>query len=462
MAQSGSQASFTSGSDLPGENTSYRITFTANSDFAPGIDDLEIELEDFGVPGSIATTAIAISLNTDPGTNPASVAIDDEELILVLPDFDPDIEGLDGINAGDVVAVVIKASAGITNPSEGGGYRAEISGPGVDMETGQLSIRRVVELDRGAGVAGDVVTATGKGFKNGITLTFFLDSNANGTFDSGESTLCSALVNGQDTGSCSFEVESPPFSPGNNFVNGVDGRGSLATTATDARQRFLLQRPTLPTPVPTPTPWPTATPSSTPGPAPTVTPTNSAAPTPSSTFPPQLPGGRLPPHVFVGTARLDNSPVTEGTAINAYNGTRLVGATTASSGGKYSIHSHQSSGTITFTVANSPASESWNSWSSGEITSGFRLTASSVAESRVTPALLFRTNPDLVRVFTFDNTTKLWEFYAPAFAEFSDLQEFNPGQAYLFMVSRDITVSMNGRNHSLTCASGNCWNQIVW
>lgn len=462
VAQVDPSASFTSGSDLPGENTSYRITFTANSDYSPVLDDLAIELEDFGMPGSVATSAIAISLNGGQPTNPVSVSVDGEELILALPDFDPSTEAMDGIVTGDVVAVAIRASAGISNPTEGGSYRAEISGPGEDMETGRLTIRWLVELNRGTGVAGDVVTATGKGFKNGTTLIFFLDSDANGGFDSGESTLCSALVNGQHTGSCSFVVESPPFSPGNNFVNGVDGRGNLATSATDARQRFVLQQSTQPTPTPAPTPGATPAPAPTAIPTPVPAATPSPAPIPSATPAPQLPGGRLPPQVFVGTARLDNSPVMEGTAINAYNGTKLVGATTATAGGKFSIHTHQSSGEITFTVGNSPARERWHSWSSGEITSGFHLTAITGAQFQVTPMLLFRNNPDLVRVFTFDNTTKQWKFYAPSVPEFSDLEEFNPGQAYLFLVSRDTTVLMNGREHSLTCKGANCWNQIVW
>ena len=159
---------------------------------------------------------------------------------------------------------------------------------------------------------------------------------------------------------------------------------------------------------------------------------------------------------------MDGFLVSEGTTINAYNGNKLVGATTATSGGKFSIHTHPSNGAITFIVDKSPARESWNQWSSGQITPDFHLTATSESQFQVTPALLFQTNPDLVRVFTFDNTTKQWQFYAPSVAEFSDLEVFTPGQAYLFLVSRDITVSMNGTERDLTCEAGNCWNQIVW
>ena len=154
--------------------------------------------------------------------------------------------------------------------------------------------------------------------------------------------------------------------------------------------------------------------------------------------------------------------MSEGTPINAYAGTKLVGATTATADGHFSIHTHRSEDAITFTVADSPAREDWTQWESGKITRGFQLTASSAARFEDTAASLFQANPDLVRVFSFDNNSKKWSHYDPTIGDFSDLDKFVPGQTYLFLVSHTTRVLMNGTERQLSCAGDNCWNQIVW
>ena len=103
---------------------------------------------------------------------------------------------------------------------------------------------------------GDVVEATGKGFKNGTSLTFFVDKAVHRgtttmtrirrwqmttstltmttqyqtvTLELDEDVLCVAEVGGDDVGTCSFTVSSPTFSGGDNYVNAVDGRSNIAS-----------------------------------------------------------------------------------------------------------------------------------------------------------------------------------------------------------------------------------------
>ena len=113
-------------------------------------------------------------------------------------------------------------------------------------------------------------------------------------------------------------------------------------------------------------------------------------------------------------------------------------------------------------MADSPAREDWTQWESGEITRGFYLTASSETRFDDRAANLFQANPDLVRVFSFDNNSKKWYLYDPTIGDFSDLNRFVEGQTYLFLVSRSTRVLMNGTERHLSCVGGNCWNQIVW
>ena len=409
-----------------------------------------------------------------------------------------------------------------------------------------MTIYRIVKLSDGEGVRGDVVTATGKGFKNGTTLTFWVDGNLDGKVDSGEDVLCSANVAGDDTASCDFLVAYPTFEPGDNYVNAVDGRGNTADSTTSSGQKFILQPSLIISPIeaapgdsvevrlldfpagslttvlmsnfalaePSGS-WPavpntghlsfsitvpantaaglqellvtasgqsatanitvaTPTAPATPMPTPTVTPIPALTPapgtptpapgTPTPTAPPQLASGNEPPppHVFTGTATLDGKAAAAGTAITAYDGNKLIGATTAQTGGRFGIHTNRAGGAITFQVDNQPANESWPAWTFGGITTGFNLTAVTGADVVNTPADLFGKLPDLVRTFHFDNATKKWQFYDPRAGDANTLDIFTANQPYWILVSHNTRLWLNGLQRNLTCVNGNCWNLIVW
>ena len=68
----------------------------------------------------------------------------------------------------------------------------------------------------------------------------------------------------------------------------------------------------------------------------------------------------------------------------------------------------------------------------------------------------------LLRVFHFNNDTKVWAFYAPSVAADSTLELMVTGETYLVLVSGTTQAILNGESRNLTCHQGNCWNQIVW
>ena len=67
-----------------------------------------------------------------------------------------------------------------------------------------------------------------------------------------------------------------------------------------------------------------------------------------------------------------------------------------------------------------------------------------------------------VRAFHFDNATKSWLFYDPLVPVHSNLKTLETKKAYYIKVSESVKVTLNGREHNLTCLNGDCWNVIVW
>lgn len=251
-------SSFTATTDEPGAVAQYTITFTATADYAPGRDNLVIKLRRFNEyrfhfnRDDIKPSTISIKPEGSNSANPQAVDWNGSTMTITLPDFDPTTEATDAdadqINSGESVTVTIQKHWLIRNPTECGDYPAVISGPGPDLTTAALTIRCVVELSAQEGPRGTRVTATGTGFKNSTTLSFFLDSDIDGALDSGEFLLCTvAQVGPDDIGSCDFTVNDPSsliFLPGDNFINAVDGRGQYAGTTRHSDQKFVL-RPSL-------------------------------------------------------------------------------------------------------------------------------------------------------------------------------------------------------------------------
>ena len=284
--------SFEASSDDPGKGTRYDLRVQVLGDTMNTLtDELVIELEDYDVASSIGVNSIAINVddpvdgvgsddvdtgNLDPDrtTIPEDVSVSGEKIFITIGDLNKDRTGVGqgsegefadfDIDAGAVIHVVIRQSAGVNNPTENGDY-----GPVVKVEsaaTGAMLIEvdfseevedsdpteymypllrenvpTVLDLDEEDGGLGTVVTATGKGFKNATTLTVFIDKledhdndittamQRDNTLDLGEDVLCQEDVGSDDTASCEFTVTHPTFSGGVNYISAVDGRDNKAS-----------------------------------------------------------------------------------------------------------------------------------------------------------------------------------------------------------------------------------------
>ena len=95
---------------------------------------------------------------------------------------------------------------------------------------------------------------------------------------------------------------------------------------------------------------------------------------------------------------------------------------------------------------------------------GFTVTPSGVSDGDITEASLAIVNlgENFVRSFNFNNDTKSWTFYSPEAPDDSTQTNFITGESYWILIGESQEVILNGKTRNLTCAAGNCWNQIVW
>ena len=254
---------FTQSSDDPGDSGNYDVKFQIDTDLGSAINtrnnDLIIEFhEDYGIPSSIRNTSVAITTQLGSARavtfTPEDITVDGEKVLLSLGDMDERDDQFDyEIDPGEVINVHFRQSAGITTATEHGGYfLVEIVFGAYDDAYDEdaekpkgleVNVVRKLSLSEEDGGLGDVITATGKGFKNGTTLTVFVDKPVdhddndktpdmpNGILELNEDVLCVANIGSDDVGKCEFTITHPTFLGGMNYVNAVDGRDQYAPKA---------------------------------------------------------------------------------------------------------------------------------------------------------------------------------------------------------------------------------------
>ena len=267
---------FGSSTTTPGSVGRYEFNFDIPSETNTLIHDLIIELEDYIIPGEVGSASVTITIDDGDGNprndftfTPEDVSVDGEELFISIGDVTEDT-GTGGLNrdadqVGGVynvggpnerMKVVFRKSAGIKNPSAADSYFANIAFGENKYDYDDLKkpddldvlVLRKVSLSSDKGGLGKKVTATGKGFEDGTSLTFFVDKyvgediDANGDrtmgqdgiLNSGEDVVCrDPEVNDDNIGSCEFTVYSPTFVGGENYVNAIDGLGDYSELDAD-------------------------------------------------------------------------------------------------------------------------------------------------------------------------------------------------------------------------------------
>ena len=155
--------------------------------------DLVIEFhEDYGVPSTIRPVSVAITTDVrsdragEETYTPEDVHVDGEKIRLSLGDLDErDQQSAYIFSGSERITVHFRQSAGITTPTEAGGYELVGIAFGdneVEFNDGtkgylpnmEQPIYRKVSLSEEDGGLDTVVEAKGSGFKNGTSLSVFL------------------------------------------------------------------------------------------------------------------------------------------------------------------------------------------------------------------------------------------------------------------------------------------------
>ena len=266
----------------------YTIKFEPVTDLVAGADTIIIQFEDDVKMPSVldpSTITIIATRGTNRATNvtgtmvanPISATVelvgagtslqppeDQPEVTLLIPDMGSGEDGNQGILAtagGSLsnVTVIFTQAAGIKNPTEGTkNYTVRVrtsqdatTANGVGSESYNIPIELI--LNDNDGNRGANLTAIGKGFQNGTTATVWLDEDNDGTRDSGETILGTAVVASDDTFVFSFTVNVPPFNLGTvstwnstspvvgNYIRAIDGQDNTdCVNDTDCTTAFFI------------------------------------------------------------------------------------------------------------------------------------------------------------------------------------------------------------------------------
>ena len=231
-----------------GTNANARITVKFNSTTAleANLDTITIEFEDdvqvpellderfISVVGMSASGNVTVASPLDVTVERVGIPADEPRVTLTLGDHNPAEDLVSGIEAGEV-SVIFRQGAGIKNPTEAGTWNV-IVWTNKDVarmkshNDDSFKTKRTISLNDDVGTRGSTITVDGAGFKNSTTATVFLDTNGNKTRDGAEVVLCDAAIGRDDTFTCEFIVNVPPFVNGPNTINAIDGRENFAET----------------------------------------------------------------------------------------------------------------------------------------------------------------------------------------------------------------------------------------
>ena len=253
----------------PGAAAEYTITFKTDAVLRSGTGQIILDIDSsVGVPTSLDPNTVRIRANDIVGAASAIAnqnrPLDLAPIYRVIPGTDnrkeykiriPNMDAVPenpvaDIAAGATVTLTLLSNSGFTNPSEAnlvvlkadgtrdsGGDDFKVS---TNLQTKGVSayISTPVQLfsdDKGDN-RNKPLTITGKGFKDGSSVTVYLDRNKNGFKDSGDVDLSPPVtVASNDTFEATFNVTVPPFVPlpSKNVINAIDGESPPNTLTWD-------------------------------------------------------------------------------------------------------------------------------------------------------------------------------------------------------------------------------------
>ena len=153
-------------STTPGSNQSLVLKSTIEHD---NTEDIIVKLAKFGVPSSIDTRDVRISLTggaADSGF-PSDIEVDGTTVTLVGPVVDGDGENV-GSDDHTGATITFRRGAGITLPIRHGDYDVGVESDDVDDDgvENQVNVRRQVTVKPASGKRGTEITITAKGYSD--------------------------------------------------------------------------------------------------------------------------------------------------------------------------------------------------------------------------------------------------------------------------------------------------------
>ena len=200
----------------------------------PG-DEIVINLDKFGLPGSIAEADVTIDDGNNTA-NPRSVSVSGSNITLQLGKFDGDQPNSHDSNIIDSsdneITITIRDRAGITTPVKAGDYTVKVDakdrsddGDTYDLD-GVVSIIRSISVKPTSATRGTEITITGKGFSDGSA----------GVTAGNVSIGAADIVDGSFTLTVNNNLKVNNESAfakgaGGTAINAADGAGATAATA---------------------------------------------------------------------------------------------------------------------------------------------------------------------------------------------------------------------------------------
>ena len=205
----------------PGAAVRIEIDTTATAVVSQG-EDISIKLGSFDLPDTISESHVLFSDGGDAATtsytgNPSEARVSGSDTIILtvpvtLPSGSPNPNPVTG-----PYKIVIKQSAGITNPTAGGEYTVEVDDADNVNDMLPVTIDRVIKLSTTSGTRGTMTTATFKGFSNGTATV-----NLNGE-------KLDEVTIADNAGTLEIDTTSTKFlanREGGNEITATDGSGN--------------------------------------------------------------------------------------------------------------------------------------------------------------------------------------------------------------------------------------------